>query len=202
MNPDRPPSPGPATNPTDGAPPARRGLLTLGVAAAAALAGGGLAWWRQATPPAADSASAAPTTSDGLAALWALRVDRPEGGELVLADLRGQPLLINFWATWCAPCVREMPELDRFHRSFGPKGWQVVGLAIDGPTPVREFLGRVKVGFAIGLAGLDGTELVRQLGNAQGGLPFTVMISADGRVLQRKMGETHFDELAGWAARA
>ncbi|MDO8376103.1 MAG: TlpA disulfide reductase family protein, partial [Aquabacterium sp.] len=152
--------------------------------------------------PASDNATAPPAADDGLAALWALRVARPEGGELVLADLRGQPLLINFWATWCAPCVREMPELDRFHRSFGPKGWQVVGLAIDGPTPVREFLARVRVGFAIGLAGLDGTELVRLLGNAQGGLPFTVMISADGQVLQRKMGETHFDELAGWAARA
>jgi thiol-disulfide isomerase/thioredoxin len=204
MNPDRPQTPGPTADPAGGATPARRGLLTLGVAAAAALAGGGLAWWRQATPPAADGATphSAAAAGDGLAALWALRVARPEGGELVLADLRGQPLLINFWATWCAPCVREMPELDRFHRSFGPKGWQVVGLAIDGPTPVREFLSRVKVGFAIGLAGLDGTELVRQLGNPHGGLPFTVMISADGRVLQRKMGETHFDELAGWASRA
>ncbi|MDO9285925.1 MAG: TlpA disulfide reductase family protein [Aquabacterium sp.] len=162
-----------------------------------------MAWWRQTAPPTVDGATPpAAATGDDLAALWALRVDRPEGGELVLADLRGQPLLINFWATWCAPCVREMPELDRFQRAFGPKGWRVVGLAIDGPTPVREFLARVKVGFAIGLAGLDGTELVRQLGNPQGGLPFTVMISADGRVLQRKMGETHFDELAGWAARA
>lgn len=201
MKPARPPDQGLADDPTGGQPTGRRRLLTLGVAAAAGLAGGGVAWWRQANGPDA-SPPTATASADDLAALWALRVARPEGGELVLADLRGQPLLINFWATWCPPCVREMPELDRFHRSFGPKGWQVLGLAIDGPTPVREFLGRVKVGFAIGLAGLDGTELVRQLGNPQGGLPFTVMISAQGRVLQRKMGETHFDELAGWAAQA
>jgi thiol-disulfide isomerase/thioredoxin len=181
--------------------PTRRNLLAGGVAAAAAVAGAGVAWWRQQAPT-ANAPDAAPGDADALAALWALRLARPEGGELVLADLRGQPLLLNFWATWCPPCVKEMPELDRFHQAFGPKGWQVVGLAIDGPTPVREFLARVKVGFPIGLAGLDGTELVRSLGNAQGALPFSVLIGARGQVLQRKRGETSFDELAGWARQA
>ena len=180
------------------APASRRRLLGAGVGLAAVLAGGGLSWWRHSAAPAADAAATA-AADEGLAALWQLRFTRPEGGELVFAELRGKPLLINFWATWCAPCVREMPQLDRFHREFGPHGWQVVGLAIDGPTPVREFLQKLPVGFAIGLAGLDGTELVRTLGNAQGGLPFTVLIGADGRVLQRKLGETSFDELAAWA---
>jgi len=175
--------------PLPDSPVGRRRLLTAGVAGAAALAGGGLAWWRHGAAPA----------SDELAALWMLKLARPEGGELALAGLRGKPLLINFWATWCAPCVREMPEIDRFHREFGPRGWQVLGLAIDGPTPVREFLGRVKVGFPIGLAGLEGSELVHDLGNPQGGLPFTVAIDAGGRITRRKLGETHFDELAGWA---
>lgn len=166
----------------------RRGLLTAAVAGAAALAGGGLAWWRQAGPP------------DELAELWTLHLPRPEGGELALASLRGKPLLINFWATWCAPCVREMPEIDRFHQVFGPRGWQVLGLAIDGQAPVRDFLARVKVGFPTALAGLDGTELVHRLGNPQGGLPFTVLIDAAGRLRQRKIGETSYAELAGWVA--
>jgi thiol-disulfide isomerase/thioredoxin len=180
---------------------ARRNVLVAGVAAAAAAAGAGVAWWRRGPAPTA-SAAAQPGDTDALAALWALRLDRPEGGELVLAELRGKPLLINFWATWCPPCVKEMPELDRFHRAFSPQGWQVVGLAIDGPTAVREFLTRVKVGFPIGMAGLGGTELVRSLGNPRGGLPFSVLIGASGQVLQRKLGETHFDELAGWARQA
>jgi thiol-disulfide isomerase/thioredoxin len=176
----------------------RRNLAMAGVAGAAALAGAGLAWWRQpALAPQASDADAA-----ALAALWALRLDRPDGGELVLASLRGKPLLINFWATWCPPCVKEMPELDRFHQAFAPKGWQVLGLAIDGPTPVRAFLEKVKIGFPIGLAGLDGTALVRSLGNPSGGLPFSVLVGAQGQVLQRKLGETSYDELAGWARQA
>lgn len=172
----------------------RRRLLTAAVAGAAALAGGGLAWWRQAGGPGPAGAG------DELAALWALTLARPEGGELALASLRGKPLLVNFWATWCAPCVRELPEIDRFHQAFGPRGWQVLGLAIDGPTPVREFLARVKIGFPIGLAGLEGSELVHALGNPQGGLPFSVLIDAGGRVRQRKLGETSYQELATWAA--
>lgn len=163
----------------------RRALLTGAVAAAAIVAGGGVAWWQR-------------RAGIDLASLWALRLARPEGGELVLAELRGKPLLINFWATWCAPCIREMPELDRFHRDFAPRGVEVVGLAIDEMAAVREFLARVHVGFPVGLAGLDGTDLIRQLGNAEGGLPYSVLIGADGRLLKRKLGATNYGELASW----
>ena len=176
----------------------RRRLLA-GVAGTAALAGVGLAVWQQHR---SGVQAAAPGASDDLSPLWALQVARPEGGQIALASLRGKPLLINFWATWCAPCLREMPEIDRFYREFGPRGWQVLGLAIDGPTPVREFLARVKVGFPIGLGGIDGTDLLHTLGNPQGGLPFSVMIGAKGQVLHRRMGATDFAELATWAAKA
>ena len=192
----------PAAPPSAAAPP-RRLALVAGVAGAAALAGLGLSWWRShLAGQAADNSStlSLPADVQAVAALWALQVAQPQGGTLPLAGLRGKPLLINFWATWCAPCVREMPEIDRFHREFGPRGWQVLGLAIDGPMPVRAFLSRVKVGFLIGLAGMDGTDLMHGLGNPSGGLPFSVMIGADGRVLRRKLGETRFDQLAAWAA--
>ncbi len=132
---------------------------------------------------------------------WTLKFERPEGGELALADFRGRPLLVNFWATWCAPCIKEMPDLDRFQQAYAAQGWQVVGLAIDGPTPVREFLKKLPVRFAIGLAGLDGTELARALGNEQGGLPFTVVLDAQGRISGRKLGQTRWNELVAWAER-
>ncbi len=189
----------------------RRTLLIAGTAAAATSAGVGLAWWRRSAAPDSKDApkaqqlgAAAPASSPGAEQpgneLWALRFERPEGGMLEMAALRGKPLLINFWATWCAPCVREMPQIDRFYREYAAFGWQVVGLAIDGPTPVREFLAtKLKVTFPIGLAGFEGSALTRQLGNDRGGLPFTVVIDASGKTVQRKLGETSFAEMVSWA---
>lgn len=166
----------------------RRRWVLAGAGLAAAAAGAGWQAWRSAEPAAAT----------GPETLWNRRFPRPEGGELVMAELRGRPLLLNFWATWCPPCVEEMPDLDRFRPLIAARGGEVVGLAIDGPTPVREFLQRVRVGFPIGLAGFDGTDLVKQLGNAQGGLPFTLLFGSDGRIRQRKLGQTALAELTGW----
>ena len=134
----------------------------------------------------------------GPGGLWALRFPKPDGGELMLAALRGRPLVLNFWATWCPPCIKEMPDLDRFQRQFAARGWQVVGLAVDSPAPVREFLARMPVSYAIGLAGAPGADLSRSLGNESGGLPFTAVFDAQGRIVRRKLGETRFDELAEW----
>jgi thiol-disulfide isomerase/thioredoxin len=113
----------------------------------------------------------------------------PEGGDLVLSSLRGKPLLLNFWATWCPPCVEEMPMIDSFFREHGRNGWQVVGLAIDQPSAVRKFLQRTPVTYPTGLAGLQGTELVKNLGNTGGGLPFTLVLNGSGSVAARKMGK-------------
>jgi thiol-disulfide isomerase/thioredoxin len=166
----------------------RAWLAGVGVLAAV----GGAAWYarRSQTPLAAVDDS--PPVD-----LWSQRFPRPEGGELVFAELRGRPLLINFWATWCPPCVKELPEIDRFWRSHG-QTLAVVGLAIDGPEPVRSFLQRTPVGIAIGLAGFAGTDLSRSLGNLAGALPFTVLLNAPGDIVQRKLGETSYAELANW----
>jgi len=169
----------------------RRLWLIGGAGAAAAAAGIG---WRSRTEARREAELDAVTGG-----LWRRRFERPGGGEVDMASWRGQPLLLNFWATWCPPCIREMPEIDRFHREFAPRGWQVLGLAVDRPGPVREFLARAPVGYAIGMAGFEGTDMSRQLGNASGGLPFTALFGSDGRVVQRKLGETSFDELAAWA---
>ena len=165
--------------------PSRRRLVLGAVAAASAAAGG---YWasRRASP------------SDAEQRLWAARFATPEGGTLALAAFHGRPLVLNFWATWCAPCVREMPTLDRFRREFASTGWQVIGLAIDRADAVQEFLKRTPVGFPIGLAGLEGAELARDFGNDRGGLPFTAVFDARGRQVERHLGETHYEQLLGW----
>lgn len=168
---------------------ARRKWLVAGVAGAAAAAGAGIAWWN--SRGSADAAA--------LEQLWGLRLRTPQGTELAFDTLRGRPLLVNFWATWCPPCVEEMPLLDAFWRQNVARNWQVVGLAIDQPTAVRTFLQRTPVGFPIGLAGLDGTALTRSLGNLTGGLPFTVVIGADGTLRQRRMGRVSEADLKAWA---
>ena len=164
-------------------------LLGAAVAAVAGAAGIGMGLWRH-------RLGATPDTTD---ALFALTLERPEGGALALASLRGKPLLLNFWATWCPPCIRELPELNRFQRDHRATGWTVLALAVDSPGPVREFLTKVPLEMPVVLAGLPGAELARSLGNAQGGLPFSVMLDAAGQVRHRKLGQTHYAELAGWA---
>jgi thiol-disulfide isomerase/thioredoxin len=169
----------------------RRALMYASVAAAATLAGAGVAWrnWT------ADSSA-----RDAAAVLWPLSFDTPSGAKLEMGSLRGKLLLLNFWATWCPPCVDEMPMLDAFFRENSSKSWQVIGLAIDQPSAVRAFLARTPVSYPVGLAGLGGSELSKQLGNLAGGLPFTVVIGATGYVLQRKIGRISAAELAQWRA--
>ena len=175
--------------------PNRRHWMVGGVALAAAAAGAAFAWWRQE----GGEEAAEPGAGNQM---WPLSFETPQGTKLSMASLKGKPLLVNFWATWCAPCVEEMPMLDAFYRQRAANGWQVVGLAIDQPSSVRKFLQRTPVTFPIGLAGLEGTELTRTLGNKAGGLPFSVVFAADGSLRARRMGRVSEADLKAWAARA
>ena len=169
--------------------PGRRWLL-LGVGAAAALGGAGLAAWRLSPAP------LQPAAADGL---WAASFAGLDGQPLAMARLRGRPLLLNFWATWCPPCIKELPLLDAFYARQRVRGWQVLGLAIDQPGNVQAFLQRSPVQFSMALAGAGGAEVSRSLGNERGGLPFTVLFAADGSILQRKMGQLSERDLSDWA---
>jgi thiol-disulfide isomerase/thioredoxin len=164
--------------------------MYAGVAALAAVVGVGVAWQRQ---------PAVAKVPEELQGFWAAEFDSPAGVPLAMKAFQGRPLVINFWATWCSPCVEEMPLIDAFFRQNESKGWQVVGLAIDQPSRVRQFLAQFPVGYSIGLAGLTGTELAKQMGNAVGGLPFTVVLDAQGNLIQRKLGKLTADEIKNWA---
>jgi thiol-disulfide isomerase/thioredoxin len=164
----------------------------LGAAVAVAAAAGGVGAYfvqRRADDPVAAASDA----------LWSLGFDTPQGSRLAMQSLRGRPLVLNFWATWCPPCVREMPALDRFYADHKSRGWQVLGVAADNAAAVRDFLARSPVTFPIALAGFEGVEWSRRLGNLGGGLPFTLVFASSGQVAQRHMGESTYEQLAAWA---
>lgn len=176
----------------------RRRWAMAGVALAAT--GAGLGWrWRQPAAPAGPTRE--DDTTSNTVDVWTLRFEKPGGGEIALASLRGRPLVLNFWATWCPPCVEEMPLLDRFEREHADAGWRVMGLAVDNAEPVAKFLAVHPVGFAIGLAGMQGVTLSRTLGNTRGALPFSVIFDRRGDAVERKLGSWTGDELAGWVGR-
>ncbi len=167
----------------------KRQVVFGGVAVLAAIAGTGLALKKQ--PAGLDM--------ETQQALWNAEFDTPDGQVLKMQNLQGRPVVINFWATWCAPCVEEMPLLDIFFRQNASKGWQMVGLAIDQPSRVRQYLSQNAISYPIGLAGMTGTELGRLLGNEVGGLPFTVVLDGKGSLIQRKLGKLSAQEIQAWA---
>jgi len=180
------PSPEFAKNPSRG----RRRWLMAAVAAAAALAGAGLAWRNYRPQTMSQNAESG---------LWQLEFATPDGSLLRMASLRGKPLLLNFWATWCPPCVEELPLLSSFYHVNSSKGWQVLGLAVDQLDPVKRFLAQAPVTFPVALAGIPGIEISRTLGNLSGALPFTVVLGSDGLVAYRKIGKVTPGDLRAWA---
>ncbi len=122
-----------------------------------------------------------------------------DGHPVDLASFRGQPLLINVWASWCGPCVEEMPALQAFAAGQPADGVQVLGLAIDTAEGVRDFLTRVPVSYPIVLEQPAPDDASVKLGNVQGLLPYTVLVDAKGQIVKQKLGPFAHGEIETWA---
>lgn len=174
------------------APRTRRYWLYAGAAVGIAAVGGAAAWWGGAR---GGAAGVLPEDT-----LWAQQWTALDGSTLPMESLRGRPTVVNFWATWCPPCVHELPLLNAFHRSHHAQGWQVLGVAIDKAAAVQQFLRKLPLDYPVALAGPGGVGLTRALGNLPGGLPFTLVTAANGRILHRKIGQIQAPDLEHWAA--
>jgi len=105
-----------------------------------------------------------------------------------LSDWQGKVVLVNFWATWCAPCREEIPMLVSLRREFSPKGFEIVGIAVDNVTNVGEFVDKYEISYPILVANAEGISLMQKLGNTAGALPYTVVLDRRGAIVNRKLG--------------
>lgn len=165
----------------------KKNLLIIAVAATCAVAGAAVAV-KNAPAPALVAAGA-------VSALFAQSMNDAAGKAQALSVYKGKPLVVNFWAPWCAPCVQEMPELSALAGELAGKNVGVIGIGIDSPTNIAQFAAKFKIGYPLYVAGMSGTDLSREFGNKAGGLPYTVLIGADGKVKKTYLGRIKFPEL-------
>jgi thiol-disulfide isomerase/thioredoxin len=122
------------------------------------------------------------------APIFAATLDNLEGKPLPLADFRGKPLVLNFWATWCPPCRKEIPELIEFHKRHVSRGVTLIGITVEDQARVAEFVAATPIPFPV-LVGRDkGIALLQALGNQSAGLPYTVVLDRQGNIVFIKRG--------------
>lgn len=163
----------------------RRELLVLSAAGAAALAAGGLV------------GALAIQSASGAGKLLSASFSDLSGQPRRLSEWQGRVVLFNFWAPWCAPCREEMPILDAAARKYG---FSAVGIGIDSAAKIREFSANYGIRYEMLVAGTEAIQLMKDLGNSSGGLPFSLVLDRRGRVVHRKLGPLAEGELGGIVA--
>ncbi|MFD4840154.1 TlpA family protein disulfide reductase [Achromobacter sp. NPDC058515] len=166
----------------------RRLLLSAAVAVAATVAGGLTLLGRKPQAPAAPA-----DAGDPVAALMQMQLPDLNGASHSLAGWKGQPMVVNFWATWCAPCVKEMPELDALQKKY--PHIRFVGIGVDSAANMQKFVEKVQVSYPLWVIGAGAIDTLRKLGNPSGGLPFTIVFNADGGINRKILGEIQPDDL-------
>jgi thiol-disulfide isomerase/thioredoxin len=148
-------------------------------------------------------ASLAQAQAGNADALFAATLTGLDDQPAALAQWRGKPLVVNFWARWCGPCKVEIPELIKLRKQYRAKGLEVLGIAIeDRAEPVRDFAKAYEMDYPLLLAKDKGLALMQALGNNKMGLPFTVAIDRSGKLVHVKLGGIQAEELAAAAEAA
>ena len=142
--------------------------------------------------------SAAPGASAGAVEQFYQQTLRDAAGAAVpMANHRGKVVVVNFWATWCVPCVQEIPAFSKAHTAAAGRV-AFVGLGIDSPENIAAFEARIRPSYPLDNAGAAGTDLARAFGNDAGALPFTVVIDGSGKVVASHLGKVDEATLTKW----
>ena len=164
----------------------RQWIMISGIGLLALLAGIFSSQWISQTGIASD-----PSVKAFFANSW----QSPDGKTVNSENWQQKVLIVNFWASWCPPCVEEMPTLDKISQEYASKNVLIVGIGIDSPSNIREFLEKTPVSYPIVIGGLEGSNLSKQMGNTQGALPYTVIINSKGKSIYTKLGKISEEEL-------
>jgi thiol-disulfide isomerase/thioredoxin len=108
---------------------------------------------------------------------------------------KGRVLVVNFWATWCPPCREEIPAFIRTQEKLGPKGLQIVGIAVDQLDKVKPYAAEMRINYPVLVGDLEAIELARQAGNRLGGLPYTIILDRKGNVVKTELGGVNQEKL-------
>lgn len=131
--------------------------------------------------------------------LASLSLPDPQGKLQPISQWRGRVLVLNFWATWCAPCREEIPRLARIHGQYAPIGVQIVGIALDSASKVREYVKEAGINYPVVIGGIELIALTQPLGNRASGLPFTVVLDRSGNIVGSHLGVVPENKLLEWA---
>ena len=164
----------------------RQWIIIVAISLLALLAGVVTSQWIYKTGLASDPA---------VKAFFANSWQAPDGKTIDTQKWQGKVLVVNFWASWCPPCVEEMPTLDKLQQEFLQQNVLFVGIGIDSPSNIRQFLEITPVSYPIVIGGLEGSNISKQMGNAQGALPYTVIINSQGKSTSSKLGKISEEEL-------
>jgi thiol-disulfide isomerase/thioredoxin len=143
--------------------------------------------------------SSAPTGVSG-DAVYGVSLPDLGGTPQSLRQWQGKVLVVNFWATWCAPCREEMPELVAAQQKYGAKGLQIVGIGIDDAAKMRQFTQSIHLNYPALDGGYGALELSKALGNSAMALPFTVIVDRNGAIALTQLGPItpeHLELIAG-----
>ena len=136
-----------------------------------------------------------PAENTGPSALPEFNLPDLSGRQHNISEWQGKVLVINFWTTWCPPCLKEIPDFIALQQQYAAQGVQFIGIALEDKEPVAKFAAASNINYPILLGGDKGITLAQQLGNNVGAVPYTLVVDRPGQIVHRHPGEFSKEQL-------